>query len=130
MRVLAITTAVLLAVFLLGCEEGEEIDIDPGTSTDVFLEVTTTQPITAGSAVQVRATVTEDGTAVPGVPVTFSAEVNSDDRPAIPNPVDTSILGFADTTISTLSADRSLLLRASSGTASSNIVTVTLEPRP
>ena len=29
MRVLAITTAVLLAVFLLGCEEGEEIDIDP-----------------------------------------------------------------------------------------------------
>jgi hypothetical protein len=131
MRVSAIFAAVVLAVVLVGCEEGEAIDIDPGpgSSTDVFLEVTTTQPITAGSAVAVRATVTEDGATVPGVPVAFTAEVNSDPRPAIPSPVDTSILGFSDTTISTLSADRSLNIRATSGTATSNLVIVTLEPR-
>jgi len=130
MRYLSIIGAVFLAVVLAGCEEGETVDIDPGVSTDIVLEVTTSQPITAGSAVDVRATVTEDGLPVPGVPVQFSAEVSGSDRPAIPNPVDTSTIGTADTLISTLSADRTLTIRATSGTATSNIVTQTLEPRP
>jgi len=130
MRVLAIMTAVLLAGFLVGCEEGEAIDIDPGTSTDIALVVTTPNPGTAGDTVSVRATITVEGEVVAGVDVTFTAvNQNQETRPPSLSPVQTSILGFADTDFATLRADRTLTITATTGSAS-NSVQAMLDPAP
>ena len=130
MRYLAIIGAVFLAVVLTGCEEGEAIEIDPGTSEDINLVVTSPNPGTAGLTASVRATVTVDGVPVAAVSVTFSGTNGSQqNRPPSLSPVQTSILGFADTDFATLRADRELIITATVG-STSDTVNLVLEPAP
>ncbi len=131
MRRLFLALALSLALVLVGCEDGEFDAPDGGSDTrEVVLELTSSEPLTAGDPFTIRATVTENGEPVVLVDVTFTA-VNgtSETRVVSPSVVQTVIiLGTADTTVSTAPSDRSITVTASSGTAS-DVETYTLVAR-
>lgn len=121
-RRVSLVPAMLLALALVGCEEGEFTPpADGGGSTqEILLELTSALPLIAGNPFTVRATYTEDGNPVPGIDVTFTAvNASAESKFISPNPVKTAvILGTADTTVSTAATDRSITVTATAGSAS------------
>jgi len=132
MRRLFLVFALSLALVLVGCEDGEFTAVDPpgGGTREVVLELTSSEPLTAGDPFTVRATVTENGEPVVLTDVAFTA-VNgtSESRLVSPSVVQTAvILGTADTTVNTAATDRSITVTATAGTAS-DVQTYTLVAR-
>jgi hypothetical protein len=130
-RRISLAFTLSLALFLVGCEDGEFDAPDSGGGTqEVVLELTTAEPLTAGNPFTVRATVTDDGNPAAGIPVAFTAvNASSEDKFISPNPVQTAlILGTADTTVNTAATDRTITVTATAATASDSL-TVTLQAR-
>ncbi|TDI43010.1 MAG: hypothetical protein E2P00_05725 [Acidobacteria bacterium] len=122
-----------LALVMVGCEDGVFEPVDPpagGGTQELLLELTSPEPLTAGDPFTVRATVTEDGTPVPFIGVEFTAvNASSQEKFVSPSTVQTAlVLGTADTTVSTAADDRSITITATAST-SSDVLTVTLDPR-
>ena len=120
----------LLALLLSACEDGDLVEIDPGTGQEIDLVVTAPASPKIGDTVDIRATVTEEGEPVRAVEVTFDTTVANIGVFFAPNPVATSIAGTADTKMSTTVSTPSQVTVTATTADGSQRLTIFLDPAP
>jgi hypothetical protein len=120
----------LLGLLFSACEEGDPVEITPGTGQEIDLEVTSPADPQIGDTVTIRATVTEEGEPVRAVEVTFDTTVSNIGVVFAPNPVSTSIAGTADTQMSTTVGTPSQVTVTASTADGFQRLTIFLDPAP